>query len=221
MTSHATDEPVSFQSGPFRLEGVLHRPGQAATGAGVVVCHPHPLRGGDMNSHVVVGVCRALAERGVTALRFNFRGTGRIEGTYDEGRGEREDVVAALDALVSQAGVDAGRIGLAGYSFGSSMALRTAGDPRVRALALISLPARAAVDPPADTPTLIITGEHDSIAPPDALRSFAATLPAGSRLEVVPGVDHFWWEGLSGMVSEVTAFLERHLAQESPEAPAP
>jgi alpha/beta superfamily hydrolase len=211
MPGNVTAAPLSFHCGSLLLEGILHRP--EGTGAGVVVCHPHPLRGGDMDNHVVTGICRALAERGITALRFNFRGTGGSDGRHDDGRGERDDVIAALDALVAQAGIDSERIGLAGYSFGAAMTLRAADDPRVRALALVSLPARSAAGPPVNVPALVITGEHDSIAPPDTLRALASGLPEGSRMEVVLGVDHFWWDGLPLMVGKVADFFEQQLLQ--------
>ena len=92
-TSHLT-----FQSGDLSLEGVLHLP--AVTPApGVVVCHPHPQYGGDMENNVVVAACDWLADRACAALRFNFRGVGESDGAFDQGAGERDDVRAALAHL--------------------------------------------------------------------------------------------------------------------------
>ncbi len=105
----------------------------------VVVCHPHPLYGGDMYNNVVSVICQALAQESIATLRFNFRGVGRSEGNHEEGVGEQDDVVAALDFLQSSDGVDKGRLGLAGYSFGTRVVMPVAlRDSRVRAVALVS-----------------------------------------------------------------------------------
>ena len=78
---------------------LLHAPTPAP---GVVVCHPRPQYGGDMENNVVLAACRALAERGCAALRFNFRGIGRSEGDFDPGQDAQADARAAL----AQAGLD-------------------------------------------------------------------------------------------------------------------
>ena len=86
---------------------------------GVVVCHPHPLGGGNMNNNLVASVYLALIESGFVALRFNFRGVGNSEGSHAQGEKEPEDAEAALDLLKGRADVDADRLGMAGYSFGT------------------------------------------------------------------------------------------------------
>ena len=91
---------VTFRSNDLVLEGVV------ASGEtpcpGVVVCHPHPLYGGDMDSAVVTTICRELETRGIASLRFNFRGVGGSQGTHDEGRGETDDLRAAISFLAGQ-----------------------------------------------------------------------------------------------------------------------
>lgn len=216
MPARSTTEPLSFPSGPLQLEGVLHRPTGAGPVGGVVVCHPHPLRGGDMHNHVVVGICQALAGSGVAALRFNFRGVGGSEGSHDAGQGEREDVLAALSALAEQPGIDSDRLGLAGYSFGAGMAARVATDLRVRALALVSLPVGSGRDVHLPVslfskPVFLITGDSDPIAPPDELRRLLASLPGENELVVVPGVDHFWLHGLTEMTARLVLFFRKWL----------
>src|SRR2546421_3816324 len=67
---------------------------------GVVLCHPHPLHGGNMYSNVVSAVARALWQHDVTTLRFNFRGTGASEGTHGGGDAEGADVAAAVTYLL-------------------------------------------------------------------------------------------------------------------------
>src|SRR5437870_289097 len=81
-----------------RLEAILKEPVGARRGA-ALVCHPHPLGGGTMHNKVVYRAAAGLLEAGLTTLRFNFRGVGLSTGTHDEGRGERDDVRAAVDYL--------------------------------------------------------------------------------------------------------------------------
>ena len=88
---------VSFFSGACRLEGLLQEGHQPDKGA--VVTHPHPLYGGDMYNLVVERAADAYQRKGYTVLRPNFRGVGNSEGIYDNGRGERQDVVAARKYL--------------------------------------------------------------------------------------------------------------------------
>src|SRR5687767_7057538 len=78
-----------------RMEGLLHVP-TAAPRFAAVVSHPHPLRGGTMDNKVAYRVARALEDAGGLVLRFNFRGVGASEGRHDEGRGEQDDLLAAL-----------------------------------------------------------------------------------------------------------------------------
>ncbi|HJX69980.1 MAG TPA: hypothetical protein VJ441_02685, partial [Dehalococcoidia bacterium] len=92
----------------------------------VAVCHPHPLYGGDMHNNIVLAICSALAEASIAAFRFNFRGVGRSQGAFAEGVGAQEDVKAALAFLTPSSKVDSQRVGLAGYSFGTRVALPVA-----------------------------------------------------------------------------------------------
>ena len=80
------DKRVTFQVGDLILEGRVW----LATGSrdvGVVLCHPHPLHGGNMYSNVVSAVAEALWQHDVSTLRFNFRGTGASTGSHGGGEG--------------------------------------------------------------------------------------------------------------------------------------
>src|SRR5205085_10596511 len=81
-----------------KLEALLNV-GKLDASHAAVVCHPHPMFGGTMHNKVVYHAMKALAGFGFPVLRFNFRGAGLSEGKHDEGRGEVEDVRAALDFL--------------------------------------------------------------------------------------------------------------------------
>ncbi len=106
------------------LEAILRERGQAG---GAVICHPHPQFGGSMHNNVVESIEEGFVLSGFSTLRFNFRGVGYSEGTYDEGNGEIRDVVAACTFMRNLIDHE-GRLVLAGYSFGAWVASRAAGD---------------------------------------------------------------------------------------------
>ena len=189
------------RSGPL-LEGRLH----AGSGKlAAVVLHPHPQYGGDMHNHVVVAICEALAAAGASTLRFNFRGTGASEGTYDGGRGEVDDAVAAV--ATSRAAHPDARVILIGYSFGAIVAANAAmREPELAALALVSPPLAMAPLPQfrAGLPVLLVTGELDQIAPAAALTEHAETC----AVRLVAGADHGWWPGIDELTGHLTAFIQ-------------
>lgn len=167
-------------------------PGSARPGFGVV-CHPHPLHGGTMTNKVVHTVARALQEQGLPTLRFNFRGVGRSEGTYDEGRGETADALAVI--AWGRAQWPGAPLTLAGFSFGSMVALQAATSAHpVRVITVapaVNNPAYAHIKAP-ECPWLILQGEADQLVDAGAVRSFAARCSPPPTLRLFPGVDHFF-----------------------------
>ena len=159
------------------------RPDGDPVAAGVV-CHAHPRHGGVMHFKVVFRAARALQHAGVAALRFNFRGVGRSEGVHDEGRGEQDDVRAALDEAERRCpGLP---LVLGGFSFGSSMALRVGcGDPRVRALFALGFPLSMVPDTSflsgCRPPRLFVQGEQDEFGSGAQVAASPSTgAPAGT-----------------------------------------
>jgi alpha/beta superfamily hydrolase len=206
MTQLAT-RSIMFPSGDLSLEGVLHLP-DAMPAPGVVVCHPHPLYGGDMDNNVVLAACEALAGQGVAALRFNFRGAGGSEGAFDDGRGERDDVRAALAHLATLPEIDATRAGLIGYSFGALMAAEAASGA-LRGLALISPPvAFADLRIAWGCPALLLAGDMDSPAPADRLHVIAET--SGAETQIFEGADHSWWGFENELGEALVEFFQRY-----------
>ena len=168
--------------------------------AGVVVCHPHPLYGGDMDSGVVVRVTEACAACNVATLRFNFRGVGGSTGKHDDGRGEQEDVRAAAEELRRRLPPRA-RVAVAGYSFGAAVAAAVAATTPLSGLALIAPPLRLASLPPSaavDGPVLIVVGSEDQYCPPDALEPLRDALPRAA-ITVLAGADHFFFGALDAL----------------------
>ena len=197
-----------------QLEGELWRPDRGEAVTGVVVAHPHPLRGGNMDSNVVMALCQGLNEAGIATLRFNFRGVGRSEGKHGEGVDEVFDILGALAYLSSQPGVDPGRIGLAGYSFGARVSLATAPRvPTLRALLCVAPPLREPI--PADgwppCPLLVLAGSQDGVLSVGA-DTYASYLPSLDQLRVVPVTDHFWRGFEPVLVEAARTFFSPHLS---------
>ena len=67
-----------------------------------------------MDNPVVIRAAEVAQAAGYATLRFNFRGAGGSEGVHDKGRGEQDDVRAAMAALAARlpAGSRVGVIGL-------------------------------------------------------------------------------------------------------------
>jgi uncharacterized protein len=200
----AVQTQVRFPAAGIVLEGILERPKAGAPFPAVVVCHPHPLYGGDMYNNVVSVICQALAQESIATLRFNFRGVGRSEGDHEEGVGEQADVSGALDFLQSAQGVDKGRLGLAGYSFGTKVAMPVAlREERVRAVAMVS-PFLDDADwerlKTYAVPKLFICGSEDSFISPHKVKRLVGEAAPPSECEAVFGADHFWcgFEGKIG-----------------------
>jgi alpha/beta superfamily hydrolase len=202
------------------LEGLLRQPdapegtvddSASAPAMAAVVCHPHPLGGGTMHNKVVFRVAQALGDVGMPALRFNFRGVGRSTGRYDEGRGEADDVRAALEYLARR--FPASALCLAGFSFGAWVGLPIGcADPRVRQLVGVGVPiSLLGAEPLADcrTPKLIVQGERDEHGPLEALLSWYEALPEPKRLVVVPGADHFFSQQQDELRTEVAGYFQR------------
>ena len=188
---------IDFKSRGVILEGVAASPVGLPEGfPGVVVCHPHPLFGGDMDNGLVVTVCRALVEEGFVTLRFNFRGVGKSGGTFTKGEEEQADVEAALGVLRAWPGVNRARLGLAGYSFGASVILTGISRYKAaKAFALIS-PTLTALDHDGlsgdKRPKVFIVGDRDRLVPYLSLKEKVGSLKTPAGLQMVPGADHSW-----------------------------
>jgi alpha/beta superfamily hydrolase len=180
----------------------------------VVVCHPHPLYGGNMFNNVVHAVCETLTKKGIAWLKFNFRGVGKSGGSHSDGIGEQEDAQAAISFAEKQGPIDGGRIGICGYSFGSTVAFAVAvKEPRVRAVAGIS----PFIQPPDlldfySHPKLFVSGTYDDFIDPRNLEKQVERLPAPKELVLYPGVDHFWMKDDDAMAEKVGQFFKNAFA---------
>ena len=195
--------PVSIPCGDITLEGEWLFPDGEGLFPAVVVAHPFPPMGGTMQNGVVTAIWQMLASREIAALRFNFRGVGQSQGSFNEGVGERDDVRAVLEVALTTEGIDVNRIGLAGYSFGAMMSVPVAfRDERIQCLALVSAPLSEDNWNKLDEyrkPHLVVVGENDDMVPMALFRRQMEKESDFANYHIITGGDH----GLFGYEEKV------------------
>lgn len=142
-----------------------------------------------MSAPLMGAVARGLAARQVGVLRFDFRGVGNSGGSHEGGVGEFEDVLAAV-ALAAHV---APEVGLAGWSFGAGVALRTLPEldsdiPYVG----VAPPLTDPPDPEAlrDRRMVFVVGTRDQVVDAEAIERYAAAAHATAVL--IDGADHLF-----------------------------
>ena len=186
---------IEFKSGKTALEGVLSIPADLPQPyPALVMCHPHPTLGGNMDAPVVTAVCRAAAELGIAALRFNFRGVENSQGEFTNGDREPDDVKAALDVMRRWPSIDRNRIALAGCSFGAGVILRGLRRCRpAKSLVLIAPPVSALDGSPINRdkrPKIFIVGQRDRVAQSLDLQRALDHVRPPVQFHEIPNADH-------------------------------
>lgn len=205
---------IHFTSDNLILEGMLSFPAEVTSVPAALICHPHPQYGGDMDNNVVRTVGDALEQLDMAVLRFNFRGVNGSEGTFDNGNGEINDVIAARSFLAEQQAVDGSRLLLVGYSFGAFVGLQAA-------LRSNRVKAAAAISPPVDmydfgflshieVPVLFLCGDRDSFCSPTKREQIYGSITAAKEKVVLPGVDHFYWGKEAALAEAVQRFARQY-----------
>ena len=203
MRNFTIDGPI----GP--LEACVQIPENAATdGPAALLAHPHPQMGGTMHDAVLDTLADTLLQRGITCLRFNFRGAGASAGTFDGGDGECEDLAAALDWLASETG---GPVWLAGYSFGSWIGWRVAATTPVRIARILMIAPPIGMldysdrkDP--SVPVQIFHGGADDFVSATTLRDWAERNATEAPVEIA-GADHFFRGHAQGLRDALDAAI--------------
>jgi alpha/beta superfamily hydrolase len=215
-------QPLLIEGPAGVLEAVLEEPqvsapaglrDGSASAAFAVICHPHPLHGGNLHNKVVHTLARACQERGMPTLRFNYRGVGASSGSYDEGRGETGDALAVVAA--GRARWPGSALMLGGFSFGGMVSLLAAAAtapawlisvaPAVTRLEFASIVRPAC-------PWLIIQGEADEVIACAEVQAFAARFQPPPELVLMPGAGHFFHRRLPELRDAAFAFLTRQAA---------
>jgi alpha/beta superfamily hydrolase len=162
-----------------------------------------------MENKVVTTLARAFVRCGWRAVRFNFRGVGQSAGSYDDGEGETQDLLAVITHLARQ-----GPLALAGFSFGTfvlSRALTTLWPGRdIEKLVLVGTAVArldvAQIPAALHERTLVVHGENDeTVTLADAL---AWARPQHLPVTVLPAASHFF----HGQLPLLRGVVERHLS---------
>ena len=195
--------------GGVTADGLVATSAPQGIRAAVVLGHPHPQFGGTMHTKGVYHTTKGLSRIGCAVLRFNFRGVGKSEGTWDEGRGERDDFRAALDVMAER--FPDVPLWAGGMSFGSWVGLNVGSeDPRVSALLGVASPVNKwdfEQVAPSTKPKFFIHGEMDEICGFREINAFYARAADPKELVIIDGSDHLF----NGVVSEVADAVEELL----------
>jgi alpha/beta superfamily hydrolase len=162
-----------------------------------------------MHNKVVYRIAKAFQGAGFAVLRFNFRGTGRSQGEHDQGRGEQDDLRAAVNFMKEK--YPNAEAWIAGFSFGSTVMLRAAcGDTSIRAIVAAGVPvSKSGLSDviSCDKPKLFIQGELDQYGLPEDLARFVGKLREPKTLKIIEGADHFFEGHLAELEKTVSDFI--------------
>ena len=193
-----------------KLEALFEWDPQVSPRLTAVVCHPHPLYGSTLHNKVVFHAAKGALQAGLPTLRFNFRGVGKSQGSYDGGKGEQDDVRAAIDYLSSR--FPGTPVCVIGFSFGAWVGLNVgATDRRVAALVGLGIPVAAQYMGflrEVRKPKLIVQGTEDLFGPKPQVEALFAEMPEPKRLQWVQAVDHYFTGKLSEPQKAIHRFLE-------------
>lgn len=213
ISATQTEQPLTFYSKgqpALLLEGVVHRPQKAENAPLVVLCHPQPASS-NMHDTLLTTLAQHLADTGMIALRFNFRGVGRSQGQQTDGRLEPLDLAGAIDAGLRQPKVDPQKVCVVGHAFGAYVTLLYAPfDTRIRTIVAISFPLFRAINGfprQFDRPKLFVTGEFDEICPLYKLEPFVESQTGPKGVKVIIGARHL----MAGFEDAATTAILKYL----------
>lgn len=174
-----------------------------------ILCHPHPLFGGTMHNKVVTTLARTFHELNIPTVRFNFRGVGKTEGTFAEGIGETDDLLAIIQWVKE---TSPGKvIWLAGFSFGGFVAARAATQIPVAQLVTVAPQVSRFIEtslPPITCPWILIQGDKDEVVSAAEVYAWIDTLKIKPHLIRIAEAGHFFHGKLVELREKLTLALE-------------
>src|SRR5215470_7187627 len=185
---------VIFTGAAGRIEGRYHPARQKNAPIGIVL-HPHPQFGGTMNHQIIYQIYYAFAHRNFSVLRFNFRGVGRSQGSFDHGQGELSDAASALDWAQSI-------------------------NPEARSC-WIAPPANLydfSFLAPCPSSGMIVHGDKDAVVPYKDVTGLVDKLKTQKGIvieqKVIPGANHFFDGKVEPLMEAISAYLDKRLKAE-------
>jgi hypothetical protein len=208
---------VVFTGPAGRIEGRYH-PSKMKGAPIAIILHPHPQFGGTMNNPIVYQLYYVFANRGFSVLRFNFRGVGRSQGSFDHGQGELSDAASALD-WAQTINTEAKTCWIAGFSFGAWIGMQLLmRRPEVEGFISIA-PQPNLYDfsflAPCPSSGLIIHGDKDAVAPMKDVTGLVDKLKAQKGIvieqQIVPAANHFFDSKIDDLMVRCGEYLDRRL----------
>ena len=208
---------VTINGPAGRLEGRYNHSKQPNAPIALFL-HPHPQHGGTMNNRVVYSLFHAYTRRGFSTLRFNFRGVGRSQGTYDRGEGELSDAAAALDWLQTF-NPNAASCWIAGFSFGAWIGMQLLmRRPEIDGFISVAPPANLfdfSFLAPCPSSGLIIHGGQDELVPEPSVQKLVNKLSHQRDIRidyrVVTTANHYFVNCIDDLARHVEDYLDHKL----------
>lgn len=208
---------VIFNGPEGRLEG-RYQPSKSKTAPIALILHPHPRFGGTMNNQIIYELYYMYAKRGFTVLRFNFRGVGRSQGTFDHGAGELSDAAAALD-WVQTFHPDSRGCWIAGFSFGAWIGMQLLmRRPEVEGFISVAPPANLydfSFLAPCPASGLMVHGDADKVVPMKDVQALVDKLKAQKGItidhETLPGANHFFADHTDTLLELCGNYVDKRL----------
>ena len=181
-----------------------------------LVLQPHPEYGGSMNNKIVFEIYQTFIKNNFSTCRFNFRGVGKSDGTFDNGQGELADAAAALDWLEKE-NLDSSQCWIAGFSFGSLIAMQLLmRRPEINRFIAIS-PQPNVYDftflSPCPTSGLVVYGKKDELVPVNYISEMDKRLglQKGIKVEFQSVVDanHFFTKSEKDLIKTLDKYLKK------------
>jgi alpha/beta superfamily hydrolase len=158
-----------------------------------IICHPHPLHGGTLDNKIVHQLAKSFVALGAVSVRFNFRGVGQSDGEFDEGRGEKDDLLSVVEwARTRWPGLP---LWLAGFSFGGYIALDAAQSLRPDWLVTVAPAFNYFPEQPVALDAirwLLVQGEVDDIVPRSVVDTWCGNQGLAPESVCVEGAGHFF-----------------------------
>jgi alpha/beta superfamily hydrolase len=196
----------------IELDGVVQ---SCSTDRGVLLLHPHPLYGGNMDNDIVVQLESLLGSMGITTAKINFRGADGSINLYQGPPGAVVDAVGAYEYMRDELALSS--IGVLGYSFGGSIVLASAS--RLQPAFLVALSASREIFLDAGSsladlssvtcPVLLCHGLSDTVVPVSDLDCISSSFRQRVEILRLKGEGHFYLHSLGSVRERVRAFVRR------------
>ena len=176
-----------------------------------------------MNERITQELYKTFVDRGFATLRFNFRGVGRSQGSFDNGVGELSDAASALD-WVQSIHAEAQTTWVAGVSFGALIGMQLLmRRPEVRGFISIGAPANMydfSFLAPCPASGIFIQGAADTVVQPSAVQKLVDKLRTQKHItihhEEIPRANHFFENEQKELMASVNNYLDFRLSPDCP-----